>query len=976
MYAESGWHTLIDSEVADNAFAGPQEVAAIPGDNSPADVLRFVLLRPGRSAVADSVQVMSTPLAVELGSASSVRERARIANRALADKAVTVRDIDDLRLGRKIMAAFDAARTLKKPTTASVLSRLKNLTTAALAPEVEEDRTRLSDTLMAALLGTRSTPIGFPRLQVAFRIYALVAQGGVGRGIPLDAYLRRPIEVQFGAGDAPFGAIAPGAASHASGTVGLFGPRRPSIVRGPTESPELLAAREIFAMDFGPNIRSPESDGQLLFDRTAFTLNTNSQGRLRQPTIAVLRKHRIDLDLTPAHAVVTLLTELAESVRQPTAAPRPQLANAIVGVKAAVAADGPIPQIRPAGVAQLLVVKQQIKRYEAGEIAHVENVLSGEKRVRTHRQLERTEDTFTRETETTRINETELETAERFEMQQETARTVREESNLGFNLSLSGRYGPTVEFGSALDVNSAESVEESARNATTYSQDIMQRSLERLTERIREQRVRRVIYETEETNLHELSNPRETHSAGVYQFLDKIYEAQIFDYGIREMFDFLVPEPASYLWYVDRTPQAAPNLPDPPPPLEDLALDASHISESNYKALAAMYGAADVEQPPPPYVKVTGLIEHGDVNAGEEGRPRSHQKLELAIPENYLPWHASIIGLALSDDQPIVGISVGDRNLLWAPSGPNQYPQGDGDLIASGPSLHTDFSTQIYLPAKDSKLPVQVVAWETATYTVNVQVLCRRSERAYDEWAMDTYNRIRAAYESALQQHTQVVSEIRARAEAREAESKSAARFGQPPSQNRLTIREELKKHCLTMLSGEQVAGSTATNNEEPPKFDPDVAELEGSLVRFLEQAFEWDQLQYVFYPYFWARQETWLERFCREDTDPEFRDFWRAGYARVVVPARPGFEEMLTHYIVTGKPWGSLTAPPDVTSEAFVSIVEEIKERTGGGQGEVPVGDAWEVRVPTAMVFVRPAASELPAWTRVDQQSWVWNPV
>jgi hypothetical protein len=43
-------------------------------------------------------------------------------------------------------------------------------------------------------------------------------------------------------------------------------------------------------------------------------------------------------------------------------------------------------------VADLLVVKQQIKRYEARAIAHIENVLAGDGKVRTRRHLNRTEE--------------------------------------------------------------------------------------------------------------------------------------------------------------------------------------------------------------------------------------------------------------------------------------------------------------------------------------------------------------------------------------------------------------------------------------------------------------------------------------------------------------------------------------------------------------------------------------------------------
>jgi hypothetical protein len=167
----------------------------------------------------------------------------------------------------------------------------------------------------------------------------------------------------------------------------------------------------------------------------------------------------------------------------------------------------------------------------------------------------------------------------------------------------------------------------------------------------------------------------------------------------------------------------------------------------------------------------------------------------------------------------------------------------------------------------------------------------------------------------------------------------------------------------------------TATEDGDPPRFDLDRANEEGLFIRFFEQAFEWDQMQYVFYPYFWGRKITWPERFTKQDTDPEFREVWQAGSARVVVPARSGFEVALTHYLETGKIWNGLGEPPDVNSPLYLSIIEEIKERTGAGQGEIAVGEPWDVRVPTPLVLVR-ATADLPEWERIDEQEWDWRPV
>jgi len=85
-------------------------------------------------------------------------------------------------------------------------------------------------------------------------------------------------------------------------------------------------------------------------------------------------------------------------------------------------------------------------------------------------------------------------------------------------------------------------------------------------------------------------------------------------------------------------------------------------------------------------------------------------------------------------------------------------------------------------------------------------------------------------------------------------------------------------------------------------------AEAEGAYVKFFEESFEWDQISraslqsailrhsninlvYVTYPYFWGSKQRWTARLAFSDPDPVFDEFLKAGFCRVVVPARPGFE-------------------------------------------------------------------------------------
>ena len=98
--------------------------------------------------------------------------------------------------------------------------------------------------------------------------------------------------------------------------------------------------------------------------------------------------------------------------------------------------------IKPIGVADLKVVKQRLARYEAGEIAHVENVMATESRGREHRRFRQTEETTIVERERTEESERDLQTTERFELQQESQRTIQSETKFEAGAEISASYGP------------------------------------------------------------------------------------------------------------------------------------------------------------------------------------------------------------------------------------------------------------------------------------------------------------------------------------------------------------------------------------------------------------------------------------------------------------------------------------------------------------------------------------------------------
>ena len=137
-----------------------------------------------------------------------------------------------------------------------------------------------------------------------------------------------------------------------------------------------------------------------------------------------------------------------------------------------------------------------------------------------------------------------------------------------------------------------------------------------------------------------------------------------------------------------------------------------------------------------------------------------------------------------------------------------------------------------------------------------------------------------------------------------------------------------------------------------------DSRELESyaARVKFFEQAFEWNLMSYHFYPFYWAEKDNWADLYnINNIDDPTFRAFLRSGMARVIVTVRPGFEEAVNWYMLTGQIWNGGQVPT-LDDDLFVSIIEELRNQEG------EVEETWESRVPTSLTVIQAGSIGLNA--------------
>ncbi|MCD9098023.1 hypothetical protein LU699_13230 [Luteimonas fraxinea] len=603
-----------------------------------------------------------------------------------------------------------------------------------------------------------------------------------------------------------------------------------------------------------------------------------------------------------------------------------------------------IGDVKPAGIADLLMVRQQLIGYERADVAHIENVLRGEKKEREHTTRRETEELTFRETEVSTSEERELETTDRFEMTRESSETIKEDASLKAGLTVSGKYGPTVEFTASAEGSMSRSKEEATKSASSFSQDVTQRSANKITERVLERSSLRVTNEVIEKNTHTLDNVGGAgHISGVYQWVNKIYRAQMFNYGLRTMFDFMVPEPAAFLIKaMQKSHDSIVELDKPEP----FTLTPAQVDESNYGTWVKAYGATDILPPPELY-----RFKSADFKANDEDPPTMlNHSGQIAIDEGYKAIAAYVGTLVLFWQENFsLFFVVGDKFRQVGLSPAKTYP-----------TTHT-----LTLGNETSSLPFALITNRVANVGFTIEVKCQRTDAALDKWRAETHAKLTTAYRARLSEYEEKLASIEMQA--------GIAIRGANPALNLERMKDELKKDCISILT-EQHFDLFNSIGTAPSTGLPQIrvaeAALEGAYVRFFEQAFEWEHITWVTYPYFWGRKSEWEDRIAFDDPDPLFTQFLKAGFCRVTVPARPGFEGAVDHFMTYGELWEGGPLPP-ISSDLYLPIADELAERLDRPGDEVPQGEPWTVKIPTSLVHLRPD-DKLPKWDQNPEGEWV----
>jgi hypothetical protein len=601
--------------------------------------------------------------------------------------------------------------------------------------------------------------------------------------------------------------------------------------------------------------------------------------------------------------------------------------------------DASRPVVTSFGLGDLVVARERLLRYEAHEIAHIENVLPGESRLRKHERRHVTETTQEDERTTEKSTEKDTQSTDRYELQTDSRKTLERDFSVDAGVNTSGQYGLT-QVNTSLDVSFSQS-ESSAVSATTrLAKDVVSKTAEKSFERVRTLRRTTVTDEIRELNRHEFANTVEgvgsapTSISGMYLWVEKVHEIQLRHIGLRLLLEFHVPEPALALHEQAKVSAKKTKL----PPFD---VAPTQVNPGTYLCLAQRY-RADVS-PPPPLYKTNAFNwtsapsedadQWGEVSfSGTVECPTDYYPISGTLSVSLLTYvkvmlqanGTSTSTLSATPKAELVNYRVMVAGLIFADTG---LASAITDANKGEYSARWNGFGLLDFPGPwESGVPVAGWVHGAGDNTVACQVVVRfaRSDAAYRRWQLETWRQLRAGYEV-------IAAEL-----ANEARRSSAfpsewiAMERRSSADYRRIEKEELQKWSIKALRNEPFRFNAVESQGDHQEPNALASSRQAPVVTFFQDAFEWQHMSYLLYPYFWARQQSWRMRTAVESNDALHERFLSAGAAKVVVPVTPGHEGKVLAYLRANP------SLPELERIGAVDVSDDIDELNTAAYGDL----------------------------------------
>jgi hypothetical protein len=587
------------------------------------------------------------------------------------------------------------------------------------------------------------------------------------------------------------------------------------------------------------------------------------------------------------------------------------------------------PQMSACAIGELQMVRQTLLRYEAGELARVENIMPGERREtrRTQARGQHLQHSDSDSSESTlQAHAGDI----RHSLAKQAEQSIAEQTVQNKYTDFDTSYGPPTQakMNGSWTEWTKQGSSPGSEEQTAFARDIVRQSVTRVARSVGQARAHGSYAHDEDSATSIVDNSASQASLlCAFRWLNKVYQASVVSHGQRLMVEFMLAQPAAGLRARAGFDDGAGAMP------VTLARSGvasfTDVTPKNYASLAAAYQVTALAPPPAATRMLSATLCNGE------------QKL-LPLPAGYYVSDVDIIYQADNPDADSPVVLVG-REKFKPGDDPKQVRTfGEEDALAicvlgnakaapappspAAPSGSTPppAPTPVVLPLPVPGAPMDVL--------LNVVVQCKAGDALLDAWRIQTYDALLRGYRELA---AQARSEPRQRA-----------------PEARAQMRKQVRQGCTRML----LARAAALLGPPDQDAGPDAGTMADPwLLQFIGEVFEWQKMCIRLFA---SPNEVPLAGDPHEDL--AFAEFLDADLAQVLLPVTPQFETELLYFLSSGQRWegGPALAPVDY---ANIALVQELN-RLRAQQRPLPVGQAWEVVVPTAMQVQDQHFSAAPA--------------
>ena len=577
-------------------------------------------------------------------------------------------------------------------------------------------------------------------------------------------------------------------------------------------------------------------------------------------------------------------------------------------------------KVSPIGRLHLERLEMYTAGVERGELVFTVPMAPGETVTVSHKEWSTSSQTYEDIVQDAFESYSERGVAEKTDASMSTQNETKHADALNFGATLTGSYGP-VSLTTTLGLNNSNETHDSLSSSVRQNKEVT----EKASARARQEHKVSIKLEsskgTEDTSFRTITNPGANARRIDYYKMMRKWKTDLFRYGLRMTYDLAIPTPGVRLWARWRRIAAIDAELQVP---FVFALQPQDLSTLNYVAEGAKAGALNLPDLPDEQVKLHLTNTIGPIAEGDR-HTMGYFKFEFDVPAGY----EFLAATATAHINRWVGEPWHFR---WY-SGFTTYNEPPAFTLTEAIGDFRDFK------GATGHLTGVCMYQTILGAALELEVTCSRTHAVYLDWRRRVWEAIQAAARTQYQERMARLQAERDRLW-RELTAKDTLSL-------RRIEREEMLRLVMLWLLGPasgytNAPGSVQTTidrllaNEQfhlsgkpgpvadSPTFtgvsgaDWSEAILFGELVKFVQQAVEWENLLYFPYAYFWGSENQGRDKLLFECADPEHQRFLRAGYMRVVLTIRPSYEEDFTRLVETGSLQGGGSSP-------YLPIAQEI---------------------------------------------------